>query len=137
MRKLDQRGAAAFEFALVAVPLFTLMLVVFDLGRYAITAQSLGALADAEARTLMIQCYGPAKIANTSPSACGGADYLSTAQKQAVAPFLYLGGGAPTVSITASANTLTIKATQPGFKMLMPVWGATLVAPGGLASIPF
>ena len=47
MRKLDRRGAAALEFCLVAVPLFTLMFVIFDLGRYAITVQSLRALANA------------------------------------------------------------------------------------------
>ena len=137
MRKLDRRGAAAFEFALVAVPLFTLMFVIFDLGRYAITMQSLRMLANAEARTLMVQCYGPHKIAKTSPSACGGVDYLSATQKQAVAPFLYFGGLTPTVSIAASANTLTIKATQPGFTMLTPIWGATLNAPNASTSIPF
>ena len=37
MRKLDQRGVAALEFCLVAVPLFFLMFGIFDLGRYAIT----------------------------------------------------------------------------------------------------
>ena len=41
MRKLDRRGVAALEFCLAAVPLFTLIFVVFDLGRYAITVQSL------------------------------------------------------------------------------------------------
>ena len=41
MRKLDQRGVAALEFCLVAVPLFTLMFAIFDFGRYAITMQSL------------------------------------------------------------------------------------------------
>ena len=50
MRKLDQRGVAALEFCLVAVPLFTLMFVIFDLGRYAITMQSLRMLANAGAR---------------------------------------------------------------------------------------
>jgi Flp pilus assembly protein TadG len=137
MRKLDRRGTAAFEFALVAMPLFTLMFVIFDLGRYAITMQSLRMLADAEARTLMVQCYGPAKIAKTPPSACAGVDYMSATQKQTVAPFLYFGGLTPAVSTAASANTLTIKATQPGFTMLMPIWGATLNAPGASISIPF
>ena len=46
MRKLDNRGIAAFEMILVSVPLFTLIFVIFDLGRYAITRQSLNALAD-------------------------------------------------------------------------------------------
>ena len=50
MRKLDQRGVAALEFCLVAVPLFTLMFAIFDLGRYAITMQSLRMLANAGAR---------------------------------------------------------------------------------------
>ena len=55
MRKLDQRGVAALEFCLVAVPLFTLMFAIFDLGRYAITMQSLRTLANAGARAMMVQ----------------------------------------------------------------------------------
>ena len=54
MRKLDQRGVAALEFCLVAVPLFILMFAIFDLGRYAITMQSLRALANAGARATMV-----------------------------------------------------------------------------------
>ena len=54
MRKLDQRGVAALEFCLVAVPLFILMFAIFDLGRYAITMQSLRTLANAGAREVMI-----------------------------------------------------------------------------------
>ena len=68
MRKLDKRGVAALEFCLVAVPLFTLMFAIFDLGRYAITMQSLRMLANAEARANMISCYTPAVVGNTSPS---------------------------------------------------------------------
>ena len=70
MRKLDNRGAASFEMILVFVPLFTLMFVIFDLGRYAITQQSLNALADAGARAVMIKCYTPdvTKSAPVSPS---------------------------------------------------------------------
>ncbi len=67
MEQLNRRGAAAFEFALVAVPLFTLIFVIFDLGRYAITMQSLWALANAELRALMVQCYGPDKIKKRLP----------------------------------------------------------------------
>ena len=55
IRKLDQRGVAALEFCLVAVPLFILMFAIFDLGRYAITRQSLRALANAGAREMMVQ----------------------------------------------------------------------------------
>ena len=62
MRKLDQRGVAALEFCLVAVPFFTLMFAIFDLGRYAITMQSLRMLANAGARANMINCYTPAVI---------------------------------------------------------------------------
>jgi TadE-like protein len=136
MRKLDRRGVAALEFCLVAVPLFTLMFAIFDLGRYAITMQSLRALANAEARANMINCYTPAAIANTSPSSCTG-DYLSAAQKQAIAPFLYGGGLTPTVSTAGGATALTITASQPSFTMLMPIWGAALNAPSASTSIPF
>ena len=65
MRKLDQRGVAALEFCLVAVPLFTLMFAIFDLGRYAITMQSLRMLANAGARAVMINCYTDAAINKT------------------------------------------------------------------------
>ena len=134
MRKLDQRGVAALEFCLVAVPLFTLMFAIFDLGRYAITMQSLRMLANAEARANMINCYTPAVIGNTSPSSCTG-DYLSVAQKQAVAPFLYVAGLTPTLNITSGATALTVTASQPGFTMLMPIWGTALNAPSASTSI--
>src|SRR5436190_20162574 len=111
MRKLDQRGVAALEFCLVAAPLFVLMFAIFDLGRYAITMQSLRTLANAGARAMMIQCYTPAVTGltpNTSPSSCTG-DYLTAAQKQAAAPFLYRNGSSsPTVSNTAGAAALTL-----------------------------
>jgi Flp pilus assembly protein TadG len=132
MRKFDQRGVAALEFCLVAVPLFTLMFAIFDLGRYAITMQSLRMLANAEARANMINCYTPAVLAKTSPSSCTG-DYLSDAQKQTVAPFAY---GA-TVNTTAGTGVLTVTASQPGFTMLMPIWGTALNTPTASTSIPF
>jgi TadE-like protein len=136
MRKLDQRGVAALEFCLVAVPLFTLMFAIFDLGRYAITMQSLRTLANAEARANMINCYTPAAISNTSPSSCTG-DYLSVAQKQAIAPFLYAGGLTPTVNTALGTGALTVTASQLGFKMLMPIWGTALNKPSASTSIPF
>lgn len=138
MKKLDERGVAALEFTLVAVPLFTLMFVIFDLGRYAITAQSLRALANAEARAIMINCYTPDVTASTkvSPAGCTS-DPMSSTTKQAVAPFLYAGGLTPTVSIAAGASSLTITASQSGFTMLMPIWGTTLNAPSASTSIPF
>src|SRR3954452_6195276 len=110
MRKLDQRGVAAFEFILVFVPLFTLMFAIFDLGRYAITLQSLRTLASAGAREMMIQCYTPAVTSSpsTSPANCTG-NYLSATKMQAAAPFLYRNGSSsPSVSITAGAGALTV-----------------------------
>src|SRR5438445_7979825 len=141
MRKLDQRGMAAFELILVFVPLFTLMFAIFDLGRYAITMQSLRTLASAGARATMINCYTPAVTGTspytspTSPSSCTS-DYLTAAQKQAAAPFLYRNGSSsPTVSTTAGAAALTVTASQPGFAMVMPIWGTALNAPSATTKI--
>jgi Flp pilus assembly protein TadG len=137
MKKLDQRGVAALEFCLVAVPLFTLMFAIFDLGRYAITMQSLRMLANAEARANMINCYTPAVIGNTSPSSCTG-DYLSVAQKQAAAPFLYGASLTPTVNTAAGTGALTVTASQPGFTMIMRhIWPTAFNAPSASTSIPF
>lgn len=136
MRKLDQRGVAAFELILVFVPLFTLMFAIFDLGRYAITMQSLRALASAGARAVMIQCYTPDVVQKQSPSGCTG-DFLSTADKQNAAPFLYFGGLSPTLNVTSGGNNLTVTASQAGFTMLMPIWGTALNAPSASTRIPF
>jgi hypothetical protein len=135
MRKLDQRGVAALEFCLVAVPLFTLMFVIFDLGRYAITMQSLRMLANTGARAIMISdCYVNNVIKKISPT-CSG-DPLSAANKQAAYPFLYAGGLTPTLNTATGATALTITASEPGFTMLMPIWGATLNAPSASTSVP-
>jgi Flp pilus assembly protein TadG len=137
MRKLDQRGMAAFEFCLVAVPLFTLMFAIFDLGRYAITMQSLRTLSNAGARAIMIKCYTDAAIKKQTP-ACSGDPLPSDAAKQAVAPFLYNGGLTPTLSVPATAaSPITVTASQPGFTMIMPIWGTALNAPSASTSIPF
>jgi len=136
MRKLDNRGVASFELILVFVPLFTLMFVIFDLGRYAITMQSLRTLASAGARAVMINCYTPDVVQNLSPSGCTG-DPLSTAHKQNAAPFLYFGGLAPTLNVTSGGNNLTVTASQAGFTMLMPIWGKSLNAPSASTQIPF
>lgn len=136
MRKLDNRGASAFEFILVFVPLFTLMFAIFDLGRYAITMQSLRTLASAGARAVMIQCYTPDVVQNQSPAGCTG-DPMSTTAKQNAAPFLYRGGLTPTLNVTSSGNNLTVTASQAGFTMLMPIWGTALNAPSGSTTIPF
>jgi Flp pilus assembly protein TadG len=140
MRKLDQRGVAAFEFCLVAVVFFTLAYAIFDLGRYAITVQSLQTLANAGARATMVgtqgnACYTDAAIAKTTPS-CSG-DPLSLAQKQAVAPFLFAGGLTPTLAASTGATAITVTASQPGFSMLMPIWGSGMNAPSASTEIPF
>ena len=102
MRRLDQRGMAAFEFCLVSVPIFILMFAIFDFGRYAITMQSLRGLADAGARSIMINCYATAVIQKTTPN-CSG-DPLSDAQKQDAAPYLYINGSStPSLNATAGA----------------------------------
>ncbi len=95
MRKLDQRGVAAFEFCIVAVPFFTLIFAIFDLGRYAITMQSLRALANAGARAVMVPCELPrlaTRMPNCqdNPASCSGDPLPSDTAKQAVAPFLLL-----------------------------------------------
>ena len=141
MRKLDQRGVAALEFCLVAVPLFTLMFVIFDLGRYTITVQSLHALADAGARATMVgtagsTCYTDAAITKTTPT-CSGDPLPSDAAKKAVAPFLYAGGLTPTLNTAAGAASLTVTASQLSFTMLMPIWGTAFNAPSASTSIPF
>ena len=134
MRKLDQRGMAAFEFCLVAVPLFTLMFAIFDLGRYAITMQSLRMLANAGARAVMI-CYD---VVNKTYTGCTGDPLPSVAAKEAVAPFLYSGGLTPTLNAAQGATTLTVTASQAGFTMIMRhIWPTAFNAPSASTSIPF
>jgi Flp pilus assembly protein TadG len=144
MRKLDQRGIAAFEMTLVFVPLFTLMFVIFDLGRYAITQQSLNALAHASARAIMIGCYtndvtSSPKVSPSSNCTIPCYQPSSSAPVAATVPFLYFGGLTPTVcvSVTAGANALTVTAQQLGFAMLMPIWGGALDAPSASTTVPF
>lgn len=135
MRKLDQRGIGAMEFCLVAVPLFILMFAIFDLGRYAITMQSLRALANAGARTWMINdCYVNNAIKKTPPT-CSGDPLPAAEDKKAVAPML--GGLSPSLSTTTGASVLTVTASVSGFNMLMPIWGTALNAPSAATTIPF
>jgi Flp pilus assembly protein TadG len=124
MRKLDQRGVAALEFCLVAVPLFTLMFAIFDLGIYAITMQSLRALANAGARAVMISCYTDAAIKQELPTNCTDGS-------------LPAADGGRTLTLTLGASAITVTASQPDFKMLMPIWGGALDAPSASTSIPF
>jgi hypothetical protein len=138
MSRLDQRGAAAFEFCIVAVAFFTLIFAIFDLGRYLITVQSLRALAGAGARAIEINdCYVDAVLKNNAPSGCPS-DPLSAADKQEIAPFLFAGGLTPTLSAPAGeASPITVTAAQPGFTMLMPIWGSSFDAPSASTRIPY
>ncbi|WP_249165526.1 TadE family protein [Bradyrhizobium sp. AUGA SZCCT0431] len=137
MRKLDQRGIGAMEFCLVAAPLFILMFAIFDLGRYAITMQSLRTLANAGARTWMINdCFVNSVMSRTSPT-CSGDPLPSTAEKKAVAPMLFAGGLSPTLNTTTGGSALTVTASEPSFSMLMPIWGTSLNNPSASTTIPF
>lgn len=139
MKKLNRRGTVSFEFVMIAVPFFVLMFTIFDLGRYAITQQSLRLLADAGARAMMINCYSGQIIQRKSPSTCTTpADPLpGNGPKQAIAPFLFNGGLTPTLAVTGGTNVLVVTAAQPGFTMLMPIFGSTLNAPSTSTSVPF
>jgi hypothetical protein len=62
---------------------------------------------------------------------------------QNAAPFLYAGNDptlTPTLAIqagTSGASPLTVTASQPNFKMLMPIWGTALNAPSATTQVPF
>ena len=142
MRKLDQRGVAALEFCIIAVPLFFLMFAIFDLGIYAITKQSLQTLANAGARKMMIKCYTPAAIANTSPSGCTDINtYFPDSERQAIAPLLYGADLKPKYGLTLKIEppALTVTASQPGFSMLIPWWPTAFknATPSASTSVPF
>jgi len=139
MQRLDRRGTAAFEFCLVAAAFFTLLFVIFDLGRYAITVQSLRALAGAGARAIMINdCYVDNVLKKQAPSGCP-TDPLSSAEKQAIAPFLFNGGLTPTLSASAGSSPITVTASQPGFTMIFSFipWGSSFNAPSASTKIPY
>jgi Flp pilus assembly protein TadG len=135
MRKLNERGIAALEFCLVAVPLFTLMFAIFDFGRYAITMQSLRMLANAGSRAWMIS-YASEVTQGLPAPACTGDPLPSGSAKQAVAPFLYAGGLTPTLGTAQVGAVCTVTASQPNFSMMMPIWPAVFNAPSAYTSIP-
>jgi Flp pilus assembly protein TadG len=152
MSKLDQRGVAALEFCLVAAAFFILVFAIFDLGRYAITVQSLHKLANAEARAMMVCCYTPAVLgtpvpattncptpAATSPSGCTGS-YLTGTQTQDLAPFLApsLVASDVTVSINVQGSALVVTASHNNFHMLTPfIWPAAFSNPSASTQVPF
>ncbi|HTI83159.1 MAG TPA: TadE/TadG family type IV pilus assembly protein [Acetobacteraceae bacterium] len=140
MLKSNQRGAVSFEFVLVVVPVLLLIFAIIDLGRYAITIQSLNRLASAGARDVMIHCYSDKVLHNKSPSECSSYTPLpAAADQEAVAPYLFGAGLTPTLAIAplgVGAKALTITATQPSFTMIMPGFSA-LNGPSASTSVPF
>ncbi|WP_246799282.1 TadE/TadG family type IV pilus assembly protein [Bradyrhizobium sp. CCBAU 51753] len=137
MRRLDQRGAAAFEFCIVAMAIFTLIFALADLGRYAITMQSLRSIAGAGARAAMINtCYTDAAMKITTTVTCSG-DYTTDTQKRALAPFLYDRGFTLTVNTVTGTSFVTVTASVTGFTMLFPtVWGTSFNNPSVTTQIP-
>jgi hypothetical protein len=139
----NQRGTTAMEFALMATPVLGIMFGIFDVGRYAIMTNSLQTLADATARRVMINCinwevsHGPGLPACTAaggvanlPSNGGTSghphDPFSPAAKQTIAPFLYVGGLTPDVTVVPGTNVITVTASLPNFSMMIPfVWSGT------------
>lgn len=140
MTKLNQRGTASFEFLLIVVPIMLLIFAIIDLGRYAITIQSLNRLANAGARDVMIHCYSDKVLHKRSPSECASYVPLPSApDQQTVAPYLFGAGLTPTLIIAplgAGATALTITAKQPNFTMFIPGFAA-LDGPSASTSIPF
>jgi hypothetical protein len=112
------------------------MFVIFDLGRYAITVQSLHMLANAGARAWMI-CDAKDVILGLPPADCTG-DLVPDSDKQAIAPLLYAGGLKPKLDTTLGASAYTVTASEPSFTMLMPIWSKVISsAPSVSTSIPF
>jgi Flp pilus assembly protein TadG len=142
MKRLDDRGAAAFEFCVVAIAFFLVLFTIFEVGRYMITVQSLRALASAGARATIIKCYTPNVTddsTGTTAATCTDIDtYLPEADRPDFAPFLYGKGDTVTLATVAEANALTITATAtftPVLSMVQNVW--TLPTPTATTKIPF
>ena len=123
----DRSGVTSVEFALVAIPFFTLIFGTFDLGR------SLDTLASAAARQISIQLVQNV-LTSGGPGAACAAPYSPT-QMQAIVPFLSI-GGAPVLNATAGASTCTVTASKT-FTPVLPVWGTAFNNPSATAQLPF
>src|ERR1700755_371334 len=127
---------------LIAIPFFSLVFAIFDVSRYAITAHSLQTLASMAARQVVINCTSW-EITNHHPPYCSaagaaavGSDPYTSAQKLAIAPYLFESGYAPAINVAVGPNTVTVTASLPGFTMLMPFMTA-LNGPSKQEIIPF
>lgn len=130
----DRRGATALEFSMIAIPFFFMMFGFFDLGRYAIIVNSMDILAGAEARAIMVSCYGPAANAGTSPAGCTS-DPLSTSQKLTYAPWLANCATISCVSITSGSNAIRVTVSY-NYTFMVP-YLTSLNNPSVSVSIPF
>lgn len=79
-------------------------------------------------------CYQNSVLQSQSDSSCFG-DPLPNS-KQAIVPFLFSGGLTPTLNASQATSATTVTASQPGFTMLMPIWGTTFNAPSASTNIP-
>jgi hypothetical protein len=142
MMTLNKRGTAALEFAFVAVPFFLLMFAIVDLGRYAITMQSLRMLAGAGARSVMIDCYTPKVISQQSPGICVDEPMTKPGARKDVAPFLFARDG---TGPTLDARQIGIDEAHPTgtaleitastvFVTMVPLWGTALSGPNNKLS---
>ena len=114
----DCKGATAFEFTLIAIPLFMLFFGIFDVSRYALTWYSVSSLADEAARQQIV-CYSPLMVNKVKTVNCPS-DPFTNAQKQTVAPALFWGNlKTPTVVTSPTDTTVsrprTVTASVSGF----------------------
>ena len=139
MRKLDQRGVAALEFCLVAVPFVHIDVRHLRSRSICDPRAVIAALANAGSREIMIKCYAYTVKHNNLPTGCTGDPLPSAAAKQAVAPFLYQWRSHAYTERAqlATGGVLTVTASQPGFTMLTPIWGTAFNAPSASTSVPF
>jgi Flp pilus assembly protein TadG len=118
----DRRGATAFEFTLVLLPLLMFIIGIFDVSRYALTWYSVSNLAYEAIRQQTI-CYSPLIAGKVKTVACPS-DPFSTDQKKTAAPALFWGDlNPPTVTTDPTDTTVSqprvITASVTGFKSVM------------------
>ncbi len=127
-RRLGRAGSASLEFSLLLWPFMALIFAGFDLGHYMAALNSLRTLVAEETRSAMINC---ASVSTGKLSASCNTDQLTTDQKRAIAPMLYLGSVQPTVSVSASGGVITFSASMASFPTILPWWGSIA---GGLTA---
>lgn len=74
---LDRRGASSLEFALVAIPLFVLILAGLELARYAATVASLRAVTDDAVRAATLTGYANLNANRAACTSLGAGTTLS------------------------------------------------------------